>query len=191
VSTSIRFRPVFNTDDGIGIFTSAGRNRIDEAFDLAGEVTIPAGDYPFRSVTLFAQSGTSRVASVDFNGEVERTFGGTVKRATTSVSTSPGIHLSLRGGYTFSRASMPGGDFDVQLVSLRAGYAFTTRLSLNTLAQYNSLSRDVSVNARLNFIYRPGSDLFLVLNEERGSDLSAWDLRDRGIRLKVAYLARL
>lgn len=190
-SMSYGFRPIFNSEDGFGLFYTVGRNRITENFDLAGEVPVDSGDYPYRAVTLFAQTATSRLISADFNGELQREFGGNITRLSGDLTASPGIHLTFKGGYTFSHASLPNGDFDVHLVSLRASYAFTTRLSLHTLAQYNSLSRDVSVNARLNFIFRPGSDIFIVLNEERGSDVSAWDLRNRGLRLKVTYLARL
>ena len=62
---------------------------------------------------------------------------------------------------------------------------------LNSLVQYNSLGRTLSANARLGFTFRPGSDVFLVLNEERGSDVAVWDPHSRGVRLKVTYLARL
>jgi hypothetical protein len=31
----------------------------------------------------------------------------------------------------------------------------------------------------------------VVLNEERGSDSSAWDFQSRGVRLKLTCLARL
>jgi hypothetical protein len=34
--------------------------------------------------------------------------------------------------------------------------------------QYNSEENELSSNLRLNFIHRPGSDLFIVYNESRG-----------------------
>ncbi|MFN8570589.1 MAG: DUF5916 domain-containing protein [Gemmatimonadaceae bacterium] len=190
-SVSFGFRPIFNTDDGLGIFYTVGRNRITESFDLADTVRVDVGDYLYRTVSIFAQSATSRLLSVDVNADLQDEFGGRVTRLSGNLSAAPSIHLGLKGGYTFSRASLPNGDFDVHLVSLRAAYAFTTRLSLNSLLQYNSLTRDLSVNARLNFIYRPGSDIFVVLNEERGGDLSTWGVKSRGLRLKLTYLARL
>ena len=49
----------------------------------------------------------------------------------------------------------------------------------------------MSANARLGYTFRPGSDIFFVLNEERGSETAVWDPRSRGVRLKVTYLARL
>ncbi len=49
----------------------------------------------------------------------------------------------------------------------------------------------LSANVRINFIHRPGSDLFVVFNEERGSSASLWDLNTRAAVMKVTYLARL
>ncbi|MFN8581098.1 MAG: DUF5916 domain-containing protein [Gemmatimonadaceae bacterium] len=190
-SMSYGFRPIWNTDDGLGLFFTVGRNRITEAFDLADTLRVDVGDYRYESVSIFAQTATSRLVAADVNADLQQTFGGHVTRISGNLTASPGIHVSLKTGYTFSRATLPNGSFDVQLISVRAGYAFTTRLAFNSLLQYNSLSREVSVNARLSYMYRPGSDFFLVLNEERGDTPSIWDLRTRGVRLKLTYLARL
>jgi hypothetical protein len=62
---------------------------------------------------------------------------------------------------------------------------------VNLLAQYNSLDRSATANVRVNFIHRPGSDLYVVLNEQRGSPTSAWDFDRRGAVVKLTYLARL
>ena len=40
----------------------------------------------------------------------------------------------------------------------------------SALVQYNSSTNTVSTNARLRWEYRPGSELFIVFNEERYSD---------------------
>lgn len=188
---SYGFRPIFNSDDGVGIFFAFGRNRIDEAFDLADTVHVDPGDYPYRSFSIFANTSPSRAISADLNSDLEQSFGGSVNRVNTSLTANLGIHLQLKTSYTYSWARLPNGAFDAHLVGLRVGYAFTTRLSFNSLMQYNTLARDVSVNARLNYIFRPGSDIFLVFNEGRGSIESPWDLRERGVRLKLTYLARL
>ena len=46
-------------------------------------------------------------------------------------------------------------------------------------------------NLRLHFIYHPGSDIFLVLNEGRGREGDPWLLRDRGLVFKITYLKRI
>lgn len=190
-SVTSGIRPIWNTEDGFGLFTTVGRNRITESFSLADTVLVPAGDYLYRTMSLFASTGRSRAVILDFMGDRQEIYGGHVNKATTSVTTAAGTHLALRASYSFNHADLPNGVFDVHLVSLRANYTFNTRVALNSLVQYNSLARTVSANVRLNVIHRPGSDIFLVLNEERGSDLSAWDPNNRAVRLKVTYLARL
>ena len=75
--------------------------------------------------------------------------------------------------------------------SSRLGVAFSTRLFLNSLVQVNTLDREVSANVRLNYMYRPGSDLYLVLNEQRGDRVTPWEFKSRGVRLKLTYLLRL
>ena len=55
----------------------------------------------------------------------------------------------------------------------------------------NSLDEQIILNARLHFIHHPGSDFFLVWNEERGSPSSVWDFGRRDAVMKLTYLMRL
>ncbi len=190
-TVTLGIRPIWNTDDGIGVFQTFGRYRVTEAFDLADKVHVPVGDYPYSNWSIFGSTGRSRPIMLDLNADLQQMYGGTVDRVGASVTAAAGIHLALKAGYTFSHADLPNGGFDAHLISVRTAWTFTTRVALNALLQYNSLDKQVSANLRLNVIHRPGSDIFLVLNEERGSDISAWDPRNRAVRLKVTYLARI
>ena len=97
--------------------------------------------------------------------------------------------MELSDGW--NRIEVPNGEFVAHLTSLRFGYAFSTKLTTNALLQYNSLDNDISANLRLNFIHRPGSDLFIVLTERRGVGDELWNLSNRGVVAKLTYLARL
>jgi hypothetical protein len=62
---------------------------------------------------------------------------------------------------------------------------------VNALVQYNSLGSDFSTNIRLNYVHRPGSDLFIVFTENRGGEDFVWSrLGDRGLVAKLTYLFR-
>lgn len=183
--------PTWNTADNIATFYSVGRNRVTEEFSLADTVLVPVGDYPTSSLSIFGSSGAGRSVVLNLNADFRHQFGGTVNSLTAGATANAGTHLGFKVGYTRSDASLPDGAFVAHLVSLRTTYAITTRAALNSLVQYNSLDRRVSANARLGYTFRPGSDIFFVLNEERGSETAVWDPRSRGVRLKVTYLARL
>ena len=83
------------------------------------------------------------------------------------------------------------GSFNADISSLRATYSYSTKLSTNVLVQYNSLEKAFSTNVRFNFIHRPGSDFFVVVTENRGDDRRVWNVSDRGMVMKITYLARM
>lgn len=59
------------------------------------------------------------------------------------------------------------GSFTTQLIGSRVTYAVTPLMFVSALLQYNSSSHTMSTNARLRWEYRPGSELFVVYNEQR------------------------
>jgi hypothetical protein len=103
---------------------------------------------------------------------------------------TPDPHLRIQAGGTRNWIRLPRGSLIADLATLRLTLAFSTRAALYVLTQYNSLDRSVNANIRFNLIHRPGSDLFLVLNEQRGSHASLWDFHRRAAVVKLTYLAR-
>ena len=68
-------------------------------------------------------------------------------------------------------------------------FTFTPNLRLNTILQYNDLSGDLGTNIRLHWIYKPGSDLFVVYNENwMAEDLRYRTSTHRQIAVKFTYL---
>jgi hypothetical protein len=63
----------------------------------------------------------------------------------------------------------------------------------SALVQYNSSTHTVSANARMRWEYRPGSELFIVYNEERDREaaLGIPDLLNRAFIVKVNRFLRL
>ena len=59
---------------------------------------------------------------------------------------------------------MPEGNFAVRLYQLQNVFAFSPRLLLFGYFQYDNDSREMGMNARLRWTFRPGNDLFFVWN---------------------------
>ena len=88
---------------------------------------------------------------------------------------------------------IPNGAFKADIASLQVDYAFSPTVSLRSLMQYNSLSEQWSTSARLRYIFRPGSDIFVVYDEVRRDTPIALDpfadqFRDQQLLLKFTYL---
>ena len=57
--------------------------------------------------------------------------------------------------------------FTDHLVKARLEYNFNNQWLTSTTLQYNSSDQFWGVNVRLNYIFRPGDDFFLIYNEGR------------------------
>ena len=61
----------------------------------------------------------------------------------------------------------------------------------SALLQYNTAARAISANVRLRWEYRPGSELFVVFNEQRDTQTSRYpDLVNRAVIVKINRLVR-
>ena len=62
---------------------------------------------------------------------------------------------------------MPEGSFSTELITTRTTYTATPQMFVSTLIQYNSSNDSLGVNLRFRWEYQPGSELFVVYNEQR------------------------
>ncbi|MFQ5824172.1 MAG: carbohydrate binding family 9 domain-containing protein [bacterium] len=181
----------WNSGENFGVFFSDGFTRLNEGFELTDHIEVPIGDYDLWQLGWFGSTSRNRTIVLGTQGSLQGFFDGQLFSLGSTLSLAFGSNLSLSLGYTHNAVDIPAGTFNADLGSLRLSYEFSTRLVANALLQYNSLDKTLSANVRLNFVHRPGSDLFIVFNEQRGSETSIWDLESRGLVVKLTYLKRL
>jgi hypothetical protein len=182
---------------------------LTETFELGEGVVIPPGAYDADAFFLLWEGDPSRVVSgevfAEFGGFFDGTFQsvrpGASARISEHVKSSlavqrTNIHLPARPGAPAGGrpgaplvGDLPPSEFLATLVQARLGLTFTTRLFLDALVQYNTDADDLSSNLRLNYKYRPGSDLYVVYNERRDIEGLPTDLVDRTFTVKWTYLA--
>jgi hypothetical protein len=86
---------------------------------------------------------------------------------------------------------MPGGDATVKLFGGRVTYTLTPLSFASALVQYNSSTHAFNINARLRWEYIPGSELFVVFNEQRDTTGTGYPaLSNRSFIVKVNRLVR-
>ena len=78
--------------------------------------------------------------------------------------------------------------FVVNLGIMRLDYTLSPRMTIRSLSQYNSSTRQFSTSVRYNFIYKPGSDLYVVYDGLQGNLPGRPDLRNQQVVLKMTYL---
>jgi len=185
------FNPVWESGDEIAFFLNAAEVDIDEGVDLLDSLWVDPGRYRNDHIGWIASTARSRWVYVESMGMFSNYYGGTLGSVGGTLNVAPSPQVALALGYTWNAVDVPSGSLSADIASMRLSYSFSTRLTTNLLAQYNRLDGTVSTNLRLNFIHRPGSDLYLVFTEGRGDDTRLWNVRDRGAVMKITYLMRM
>ena len=100
--------------------------------------------------------------------------------------------LSVEPTYSFNHVTLDQGEFITHLVGSRVTYSMTPLMFVSALIQYNSGIDAVSTNARFRWEYQPGSELFVVYNEERNTLTRSFPgLNNRAFIVKINRLFRL
>jgi len=139
--------------------------RLDEPFEIAEGVVIPAGDYSFTRFRVEAQSSRHRPWRIGAKVWFGDFFTGSLTQAEAFVTyTTPSGHLQLELSAENDVGRLPEGDFTLNLGQLKVVYAFTPDLILSSFIQYDSESGDLGANTRFRWTIKPGNDLFVVWN---------------------------
>jgi hypothetical protein len=161
-------------------------------FAVAPGVVIPVGGYSFvtaRTGYTFGQQ--RRVAAqvlLEHGGyyDGERTTV-TVTRSRTKLTSQ----LSIEPSLSLNKVDLPRGSFTARVIGARTTYTVTPMMFASAFVQYGSANHGLSANLRFRWEYRPGSELFVVYNEERDTRLAlARANRTRSLILKVNRLFR-
>jgi len=159
---------LFETGDSFRIARHTRFDRLSRPLRLAPGVEIPPGDYygvswsftytvdPSRPL-----AGTVRYA---YQGDY---FGGSRSYWLIRPQWKPTPSLILDLDYDFEDIRLPQGQIYSHIINLGIHYSLNTRLITSTVLQYNNTDQVKGVNFRLNYIYRPGDDLFIVYRDIR------------------------
>ena len=136
-----------------------------DSFEIRKDVIIPEGQYHFTDFRAMIDMPESRMFSGGIGGNLGQFYNGSRYGARIDVNIKTDGHFILESEYQFNRIDLPAGAFNASIISSRIVYAVTTTLFAKLFAQWNSESNVSSYNFLLNWIYRPGSDVYLVLNQ--------------------------
>ena len=165
----------FETGDDIGVEVKNTTDHLDVGF-LLQEGEIPEGEYTFTSFQVSGRTSSSRMISGQLQVEFGEFYSGTRRGFLIDATARPNAKLSIEPFIEFNRITLPDEEFDANAFGGRISYSFSTTLFMKLFSQW-STDRDVlSANFLVNYIYRPGSDFYLVFDQ-------SYDTRDGGIKL--------
>ena len=188
-------------EDGSNFTVIANKEfeQLDVPFQIAENVTIPTGAYRFWNPRVSYRSDPSRRVSINARYSPQGFFGGRRVDWGGGINWRATSRIAALASFRRSDVTLPGGAFVADLASATFDLALSPEVTLRSLIQYNSVSSSISTSIRFNWIYRPGSDIYIAYDELRTDDFSFLDptlrhvgrmpwIQNRQLAIKMTYL---
>jgi hypothetical protein len=187
------FAVEFQNSDRFSVGVNDDYELLLRTFTIVPGAAVPPGGYGFITGRIGYVMGQQRKLSGALLFEKGSFYNGDRTAITfnrSRINVFP--QLSVEPNVSINWIDLPTGSFTTTLVGSRITHTLTPLVFASALVQYNSNTHTVSANARLRWEYRPGSELFVVYNEERDSDatLGVPGLFNRAFIVKVNRFLR-
>jgi hypothetical protein len=175
----------FQSDDAVRFNSTQILDRVERAFAVAEGISVPAGEYSYRENFAEGEAGGKRKLSGRLRFGFGDFYSGRRHYWQVSPAFRPSPHFSVEASYERNDVTLPQGAFTTDVVNGRLNVNLSNRWLTTTLAQYDSASERKVFYFRLNYIYRPGDDVFVVFNQSSQPGLR--DQPDRALIVKLTH----
>ena len=187
-----RFEVQYQSQDLFFAEVSDQHEFLPAPFRIAPRVTLPVGDYGFRFARAGYNFGRQRNVSGNLSVEQGSFYDGTKTTFTVSsgrLNVSP--RLSAEPAVVFNNVEVSTGSFTQRLVTSRVTFTLTPWAFTTALIQYNQSNHTLAANVRFRWEYIPGSELFVVYNDQRDTlSRGIPDLQNRSFIVKINKVFR-
>ncbi len=163
-----------------------------------GEALAADTDYDYYNIEFRYSSDFRRRLGYTLRGSTGTYFNGDRSNIEGEISYRAQPYGSIGMNFNFNRITLPEpySSADLFLIGPRFDLTMTKSLFFTTFVQYNSQIENVNINARLQWRFKPVSDLFIVytdnygtLNEEPNTPLLT--PKNRALVFKLTYWLNL
>jgi len=182
----------FHSSDRLSASVTQSYEFLPRPFRIAPDVVLPVAGYTFSSVRGGYTFGQQRRLSGGLSLERGQFYDG--HRTVLGVSggrveLTP--QFSLQPTLSVNWVTLPAGAFRTTVGGSRITYTLTPLMFVSALLQYNSSGNSVAANVRMRWEYRPGSEMFVVYNEQRDTLAAGFPaLANRSFVVKINTLLR-
>jgi len=156
----------FESGDEFTIELSREIDVPEEPFDIwengTRTVTVPAGRHAWNRAMVRLETSQGRPWGVELDASIGQFYTGTSTGIDVGVDLRLAPHVIAGWSTEAEWVRLPQGDFTAQEMQVRLDYAFTPRLGTMWWVQWDNESERMTLNARLHWIPKPGSDAYLV-----------------------------
>ena len=168
---------------------------IIEEFDISDDIIIAPGKYSFVNAQIDYTTQFNKPFYASYSVEYGTFYDGTKLTFNFTPNWAASSSLELSASYILNYLSFADVSETLQVARLKGLYMFSTKTSISSFIQYNSVSKAFLANIRFRYNPQEGNDFFLVFNDDINTnrDLEIPRLpfsNQRTILLKYTYTIR-
>ena len=180
------------TGDRLSASATSNHEFLPRPFRISSNVTLPVAAYDFGFARVAYTFGQQRPVSGSLSLERGSFYSG--RRTTLGISRGRAeisTHLSVEPTASINWVDLREGSFTTTVVGTRVTATVTPLMFTSALIQYNSGTNTLSANVRFRWEYQPGSELFVVYNDQRDTLTPGFpELQNRAVIVKINRLFR-
>lgn len=150
-------------------------------------ITVPETDHSFQRYGIFYRLSGHRNVAGQIRVEGGGLYDGRMIQYNPQVDWRPNEHFALLLALDYRNYDFDGGSATTRQLSVTSEIAFNSHWSLITLAQYDNVSDDIGINARLRYNVEAGRDIWFVVDHNMVED----PLRDRFVSTRSDAVLKL
>ncbi len=168
-----------------------GYRKVDLMFptSLLGDdyTPLPVGDYSFSRFDVRFRADSRKTFVWNTNLGYGNYFNGTRLNARMqgTYRFQPWGNFGLAYDYNNVQLAEGYGDAKIHLLRFNGDISFSNKIFFKNVVQYNTQGENFSVFSRLQWRYSPMSDIYLIYNENYGTE--GFGIKNRSVVLKMTY----
>ncbi len=173
---------------------SASNSEVQLLFPISftGAAPLPVGNYNYNNLNIGYKSDFRKRVSITLNGGFGSFYNGTNTSLNAGLTVRKLPKVTLNLNFQYNKLDFPGsfGSTELFLIAQRTEINFSTKLFWTTFLQYNTQRNNININSRLQYRFKPMSDLFLVYTDNYYTD-PLFKNRNRALVFKLNYWLNL
>jgi hypothetical protein len=178
------FRSGFEIHTG----TNLVKEGVLEAFEISDSVFVPAGTYNDQEIQIMIMTNSAKPISFSSMNRIGGFFGGDRINVTPTIRFRYKDRITSEFSSNFNKVKLPGGNFTTNLLRARLTFAFTPKMYIQSLFQYNNQSDQWSMNWRFIWQQSAATGLYLVYNQTQDYDGIPIESSTKSFVVKYSYL---
>ena len=128
---------------------------------------IPKGKYNYSQFTISGNTDIRKNFSVETNIAIGKYYNADFKKVAFTVNArkQPKLNIALNVEFNQLKFPTPYGSDELLLIAPIVEYNFNTNIFWTTFFQYNTQANNFNINSRLQYRFKPMSDLFIVYTD--------------------------